>query len=502
MNLHYFLISQDELTKILRSGKIFIPYEPREVSTYHSEDKNYLNENGVNNLKKKLLDLSINSSQDFVLSLVEISDYSTLAYRVEITIFNLKKIICLDEPSSKFFKRILPQFSFNIVSSSSPISIEKIIKKSNEDRIEKILSEEFYIKFNKNLEDKIISLEKESHIKIILGFKREINIKNIIPSYMNDLITIAMIAKNQSGSIHERYKSGENIAGTKFDELCEEYPFLKNFDEENGFLEFIKILSTIINTENTENTENTITRLNNSFKEASIKNEIIIKLIYLRINDIFKNSNQDNEFKEIQKIYLLLKDIHPEETQTAYILFFRKLNYSNIYTSYYNYKQPSSFDEFVENKLSDQEKIEKLEKQLKIKNEEIEKKNTIIKNSKKLIDSNNKLLPEIETHKYEEIPFEEMASYVNKNLIDKALRILSIKFDRKSSAQDLKNLLHSTATKMDITISNDNKALKFTSLGNSVAAPTFVAGSQTVTKTATPDDNNAEISSSSGSNSS
>jgi hypothetical protein len=499
MNLHYFLVSQDELRKTLRSGNIFIPYEPRYISSYHPDNKNHLNEGGVNNLKKKLLDLSIDSSQDFTLALVEIYDFTTLAYKFEITIFSLKKIFCLDDLSLKFFKRTFPQFNLSIISSSPSIDIEKIVENSNRNRIKKILDEEFGIKFNENLENKIKSLEKENHIKVIFDFKREINIKNTISSYMNDLITVGIISKGDKFS-EELYKGGKDISEKFFMQLYDDHPDLKEFDETDDFIGFIKTLLKKTGDEK-EDKKSTLTRLNNSFTESPVRNELLIKIIYLRLKNIFQDSKQDTEFENIFDIYSSLMSMYPEETQISYILFFKKLNYSDIYTSYYNYKKPPSFCELIETKSPEQEEIEKLKSQIEIKDRQLDEKNKKMQKYKKGIDSNKNSLLETDVHKSDGIPTEEIIKNFRKELIEKILKNLSIDFNSKHRLKDLKSLLCSKAPKVHITISDDNNILKLTSPESSVASTTLVAGSQAATET-TDDDNHAEISSSSSANSS
>ena len=411
MKLHYFLISQDELRTILRSGSVFIPYEPRYIFPYYSENKNNLNENGINNLKEKLLGLSINSSQDFTVALVEIRDFTTLTYKFEITIFSLKKIFCLDDLSLRFFKRNFPQFKFSIIPNSSSINAEEIVGNSNRSRIKKILSEEFNIKFNEDLENKITSLEKESHIKIIFNFKREINIKNTISSYINDLITIGMISKDNKSS-EELYKGGKNISGEFFKKLCNDHPDLEEFDKTDDFIGFTKNLLNKVDDEKKDE-KSTLTRLNNSFTESSVRNELLIKIIYLRVKNIFQNSKKDTEFKKMFDIYSSLRHIYPEETQTAYILFFKKLNYSDIYTSYYSYKKPPSFYEFIEEKSPEQEEIERFKKQI----EKIEEKSKKNKTLFKAIQSSNEQPSKVDTHKSDGIPIEEVADIFNKKSI-------------------------------------------------------------------------------------
>jgi len=340
-NLFYVLIARDELVNIIKTGNIILPLLSRIVSPFDAS---------VDVIKKqfsaKLEALNVNTSEDYVLSLIEVENVHVEA-ELNVSIFDFKKLYCLDNISLSAYSRIFSQLCFNII--EFDIGIEEIIENINKKRLFKILEDEMGISITslvKELSKKVeIYLVENEKMKTLLNYKREVSLVEGNKSLLNDIVTLAMINSDKdqamSDALFKKYIAGVNVAGTYVDNFIENNEVLREIESIN-FVTFIQTIINLIQCEE-ENKVPFITRLNGTDLNDKF-NYLVFGLIYLKLKITFRESE---EFNALLNLYNELNYIASDELNIAYILFFSKLEYSDLYTSYYEYKKLDLFNDYV-----------------------------------------------------------------------------------------------------------------------------------------------------------
>ncbi len=364
-NLFYVLIARDELVNIIKTGNIILPLLSRFVSPFDAN---------VDVIKKqfsaKLEALNVNTSEDYVLSLIEVQNIHVEA-ELNVSIFDFKKLYCLDNLSLSAYSRIFSQLCFNII--EFDIGIEEVIENINKKRLFKILEDEMGVsitspvkELSKQVENYLVKNEK---MKTLFNYKREVSLVEGNKSLLNDTVTLAMINSvkdlAKSDILFNKYIAGINIAGAYVDKFIEENEVLRDMDSIN-FVTFIQTIINIIQYEE-ENEVPFITRLNETDLNGKF-NYLVFGLIYLKLKITFKESE---EFNALLNLYNKLNSIALDELNIAYILFFSKLEYSDLYTSYYEYKKLDLFNDYLIPQSDSDREIENLNSSLSKKGDEI-----------------------------------------------------------------------------------------------------------------------------------
>lgn len=364
-NIFYVLISRDELVTIVKTGNIILPSFSRIVSPF--DENIYAIESHI---KEQLGALNVNSSEDYVLSLVEIKSIR-IEVEFNLSIFDLKKLYCFDDISLSAYRRNFSQFCFNLI--DLDLDIGGVVESSNKKRLYKILEDELGIQIDSPVSEQSEQVEnyfkKKEKVKTLINFKREASLIEGNKSLLNDTFTLAMINSNtEQANVDDHYKhyiAGMNIAGRFVDHFIETTPVMYNIDS-NDFPNFINTVIEVIQNEK-QNESSPITKLNN-LELIGKFDYLIFKLIYLKLRNVFRESN---DFNCILNLHNELKSIAENELNVAYILFFTKLEYSDLYTSYYEYKNLDLSNDYTPPKSDKDKDIENLNSSLARKDEEI-----------------------------------------------------------------------------------------------------------------------------------
>lgn len=363
-NIFYVLISRDELVNIVKTGNIILPSFSRIVSPF---DENI--DAIESHITEKLGALNVNSSEDYVLSLVEVKNIR-IEVEFNLSIFDLKKLYCFDDISLSAYRRNFSQFCFNLI--ELDLDIEDVVESSNKKRLYKILEDELGILINSPVSEQSEQVEnyftKNEKVKTLINFKREASLIEGNKSLLNDTVTLAMINSNReqvnTDNQYKKYIAGTNIAGGLVDKFIKANPAMHNIDS-NSFSVFINTVIEVIQNDK-HNESSLITRLNN-LELIGKFDYLIFKLIYLKLKNVFRESD---DFNSIISLHNELKSIAENELNVAYIIFFSKLEYSDLYTSYYEYKKLSLSNNYVPPQSDENKKIESLKIQLKSREEE------------------------------------------------------------------------------------------------------------------------------------
>ena len=364
-NFFYILVARDELVNVIKTGEITLSSYSRVVSPSQVSIDLIKSQ-----LKDKLDTLNLNTSEDYVLSLVELNNIS-LGAELTLSIFSLKKLYCFDETSLSAYSRNFSQFRFSLI--EFDFHVEDIIDNTNKKRLFKILQDEFkiavdasVIELSKQVENHLATSEK---VKTLFNYKRETSLIDGNKSLLNDTVTLAMLNSDKDSAkldaLYQNYIAGKNIAEKPLDSYLGKSEALDDIDS-MIFIAFIQAVIKIINGEK-QSPNNFITRLNASDLNAKF-DYLIFKLIYLKLKNVFRESENFNDLLDLHSGLTGLAEV---ELNVAYILFFGKLEYSDLYTSYYAYKELDLFNDYVLPKSDYDKTIESLNSKLIIKDEEL-----------------------------------------------------------------------------------------------------------------------------------
>lgn len=320
------LISKDELVSIVKSGLVYIPIK-RLIATTSGDIAAFKHK-----IKDTLVELCINDSNDYAIALVN----SKFDSNGPLTYFDIEKIYSLDKKAHGFFNQFNPQFNCEF----SDFNTDELLQKSSQLRLNKILKEEFQIEINGDLQKEFDLIAKNEKIKCLLGFKREARLKENQLSYINDIITIAMIAKPDTGgqideneygckkleekaAVYAYYKKGDNIAQKYYDDRISEHSELKG--KEDADITVIIDLLPKIERERQQKEPGHISA-----------NLTILQYIYLQLAAIKRKSPDEFVFEKVLELFNKVKDsCKKNEAHFACKLFFEEMEYSDIYKSYY-----------------------------------------------------------------------------------------------------------------------------------------------------------------------
>jgi hypothetical protein len=445
-NLFYVLIARDELVSVIKTGVITLPSFSRVVSPSHASIEVIKSQ-----LKEKLKTLHLNTSEDYVLSLVELNNI-TLGSEFNLSIFSLKKLYCFDEISLLAYSRNFSQFRFSLI--DFDFCVQGIVDNTNKRRLFKILHDEFgisinteAIEFSKQVENYLATSEK---VKTLFNYKREASLNDGNKSLLNDTVTLAMINSDrdhaQSDALYQNYIAGINIAGTFVDKFVGSSEVLHEIDSID-FIDFIQAVIKIIKCEEQSKVP-FITKLNGSDLNFDY---LIFKLIYLKLKNVFRVSE---DFNDLLNLHSELNYIAKDELNIAYILFFSKLEYSDLYTSYYEYKKLDLFNDYLIPQSDSDREIETLNSSLGKKNDEITKLLKDQLNSEERLTHVTNVLEEtkltLNQTKEELREYKDNTSPISveaSNTIPDKQRFQELFFDNFSE-QDIDNLSIKTASKL------------------------------------------------------
>lgn len=365
-NFFYILVARDELVNVIKTGEITLSSFSRVVSPSHVS-----NDLIKSQLTDKLDTLHLNTSEDYVLSLVALNNI-TLGAELTLSVFSLKKLYCFDQTSLSAYSRNFSQCRFSLI--EFDFHVEDIIDNTNKKRLFKILQDEFGIAENASVME--LSKQVENHlatsekVKTLFNYKRETSLIDGNKSLLNDTVTLAILNSDkdsaQLDALYQKYIAGNNIAGKYLEKYLGSSEALQDIDS-ISFITFIQAVIKILNGE-AQSEGSFITKLNAS--DLSLKfNCLIFKLIYLKLKNVFRESEDFNDLLDLHKD---LTDLAEDELNVAYILFFGKLEYSDLYTSYYAYKKLDLFNDYALPKSADNREIESLTSKLKIKEKELD----------------------------------------------------------------------------------------------------------------------------------